>query len=355
MNFTNTLLTWYASHGRSLPWREAGTPYAVWLSEIILQQTRVVQGEAYWRRFLEKWPTVDLLAAASEDEVLRMWQGLGYYSRARNLHAAARQIAALGHFPDTYEAIRGLKGVGDYTAAAIASFAFGLPYAAVDGNAYRVMSRYFGIDTPINDAKGKRTFAELAQSLLPKGRAADFNQAMMDLGATVCLPNGAPLCEKCPARAFCAAYQNDMTDVLPVRAAKKPRRVEERTVFLLVRDGRLALRKRPAKGLLAGLWELPNVPGNLDEAGAAITLAQWGLTARTLTPVGAAKHIFSHVEWDMHGYLAAAEGENNEFLWADGAALQAAAIPSAFRYYFDTAVRWLAAQQGGTDHGTALL
>ena len=167
MNFTNTLLTWYASHGRSLPWREAGTPYAVWLSEIILQQTRVVQGEAYWRRFLEKWPTVDLLAAASEDEVLRMWQGLGYYSRARNLHAAARQIAALGHFPDTYEAIRGLKGVGDYTAAAIASFAFGLPYAAVDGNAYRVMSRYFGIDTPINDAKGKRTFAELAQSLLP--------------------------------------------------------------------------------------------------------------------------------------------------------------------------------------------
>ena len=177
----------------------------------------------------------------------------------------------------------------------------------------------------------------------------------MDLGATVCLPNGAPLCEKCPARAFCAAYQNGMTDVLPVRAAKKPRRVEERTVFLLVRDGRLALRKRPAKGLLAGLWELPNVPGNLDEAGAAITLAQWGLTARTLTPVGAAKHIFSHVEWDMHGYLAAAAGENNEFLWADGAALQAAAIPSAFRYYFDTAVRWLAAQQGGTDHGTALL
>ena len=157
-------------------------------------------------RFLEKWPTVDLLAAASEDEVLRMWQGLGYYSRARNLHAAARQIAALGHFPDTYEAIRGLKGVGDYTAAAIASFAFGLPYAAVDGNAYRVMSRYFGIDTPINDAKGKRTFAELAQSLLPKGRAADFNQAMMDFGATQCVPQS-PCCEVCPMAETCEALR----------------------------------------------------------------------------------------------------------------------------------------------------
>lgn len=178
---------------------------------------------------------------------------------------------------------------------------------------------------------------------------------MMDLGATVCLPNGAPLCEKCPARAFCAAYQNGMTDVAPRARGEKTAQGRGADCVPARADGRLALRKRPAKGLLAGLWELPNVPGNLDEAGAAITLAQWGLTARTLTPVGAARHIFSHVEWDMHGYLAVAAGENNEFLWADGAALQAAAIPSAFRYYFDTAVRWLAAQQGGTDHGTALL
>ena len=225
----------------------------------------------------------------------------------------------------------------------------------MDGNLLRVAARVGGIAEDIMDARVRKRFRAMLAESIDRERPGEWNQAMMDLGATVCLPNGAPLCEKCPARAFCAAYQNGMTDVLPVRAAKKPRRVEERTVFLLVRDGRLALRKRPAKGLLAGLWELPNVPGNLDEAGAAITLAQWGLTARTLTPVGAAKHIFSHVEWDMHGYLAAAEGENNEFLWADGAALQAAAIPSAFRYYFDTAVRWLAAQQGGTDHGTALL
>ena len=218
-----------------------------------------------------------------------------------------------------------------------------------------ITGKHVLIAEDIMDARVRKRFRAMLTESIDCERPGEWNQAMMDLGATVCLPNGAPLCEKCPARAFCAAYQNGMTDVLPVRAAKKPRRVEERTVFLLVRDGRLALRKRPAKGLLAGLWELPNVPGNLDEAGAAITLAQWGLTARTLMPVGAAKHIFSHVEWDMHGYLAAAEGENNEFLWADGAALQAAAIPSAFRYYFDTAVRWLAAQQGGTDHGTALL
>ncbi len=254
MNFTNTLLTWYASHGRSLPWREAGTPYAVWLSEIILQQTRVVQGEAYWRRFLEKWPTVDLLAAASEDEVLRMWQGLGYYSRARNLHAAARQIAALGHFPGTYEAIRGLKGVGDYTAAAIASFAFGLPYAAVDGNAYRVMSRYFGIDTPINDAKGKRTFAELAQSLLPKGRAADFNQAMMDFGATQCVPQS-PCCEVCPMAETCEALRTGRVGELPVK--RKTVSVKERKlIYLYLRcDGRTAIHQRGAGDIWQGLWE----------------------------------------------------------------------------------------------------
>ena len=281
----------------------------------------------YYARFMAELPDVYALAAVGEERLFKLWEGLGYYSRARNLHRAAQVLVndCGGEFPRTREELLRLPGVGDYTASAIASIAF-----------------------------GKRFRAMLTESIDCE-RPGEWNQAMMDLGATVCLPNGAPLCEKCPARAFCAAYQNGMTDVLPVRAAKKPRRVEERTVFLLVRDGRLALRKRPAKGLLAGLWELPNVPGNLDEAGAAITLAQWGLTARTLTPVGAARHIFSHVEWDMHGYLAAAEGENNEFLWADGAALQAAAIPSAFRYYFDTAVRWLAAQQGGTDHGTALL
>ena len=351
------LLQWYDENRRILPWREKPSPYRTWISEVMLQQTRVEAGIAYFERFTAALPDIPALAAVEEQQLLKLWEGLGYYSRARNLKKAAIQLMQEhnGQLPADFAALCRLPGLGEYSAGAIASIAFGEPEPAVDGNLLRVAARVGGIAENIMDARVRRRFRAMLTESIDCERPGEWNQAMMDLGATVCLPNGAPLCEKCPARAFCAAYQNGMTDVLPVRAAKKPRRVEERTVFLLVRDGRLALRKRPAKGLLAGLWELPNVPGNLDEAGAAITLAQWGLTARTLTPVGAAKHIFSHVEWDMHGYLAAAEGENNEFLWADGAALQAAAIPSAFRYYFDTAVRWLAAQQGGTDHGTALL
>ena len=354
---TAPLLMWYDSSKRILPWRGIRDPYRIWVSEIMLQQTRVQAVLDYYARFMAELPDVYALAAVGEERLFKLWEGLGYYSRARNLHRAAQVLVNEygGEFPRTREELLRLPGVGDYTASAIASIAFAKPEPAVDGNLLRVAARVGGIAEDIMDAKVRRRFREMLAVSIDRERPGEWNQAMMDLGATVCLPNGAPLCEKCPARAFCAAYQNGMTDVLPVRAAKKPRRVEERTVFLLLRDGRLALRKRPVKGLLAGLWEFPNVPGNLDEAGAAIALAQWGLTARTLTPAGAAKHIFSHVEWDMHGYLAVAEGENDEFLWADDAALRSAAIPSAFRYYFDTAVRKLAAQQGGTEDGTALL
>ncbi len=310
---TAPLLTWYDIHKRVLPWRGIRDPYRIWVSEIMLQQTRVQAVLEYYARFMAELPDVYALAAVGEERLFKLWEGLGYYSRARNLHRAAQVLVndCGGEFPRTREELLRLPGVGDYTASAIASIAFGEPEPAVDGNLLRVAARVGGIAEDIMDARVRKRFRAMLTESIDCERPGEWNQAMMDLGATVCLPNGAPLCEKCPARAFCAAYQNGMTDV--VRAAKKPRRVEERTVFLLVRDGRLALRKRPAKGLLAGLWELPNVPGNLDE------------------------------------------GENNEFLWADGAALQAAAIPSAFRYYFDTAVRWLAAQQGGTDHGTALL
>ena len=184
-SFALTLLSWFRENGRDLPWRQTRDPYAIWLSEIILQQTQVKQGWEYWERFMRRWPTVEALAAATEDEVLREWQGLGYYSRARNLHHAAKQVVDLGHFPDTLEGIRKLKGVGDYTAAAIASFAFGIPAAVVDGNVYRVLSRYFGIETPINTTEGKKVFAALAESLLPQkgGEGASYNQAIMDFGA----------------------------------------------------------------------------------------------------------------------------------------------------------------------------
>jgi len=215
-DFTMTLLRWFRDNGRELPWRTTTDPYAVWLSEIILQQTRISQGREYWERFMRRWPTVEQLAAATEDEVLREWQGLGYYSRARNLHTAARQIVASGGFPTTLEGLRALKGVGDYTAAAIGSIAFGLPAAVVDGNVYRVLSRHFGIETPINTTEGKHEFTSLAQALLPADRAADYNQALMDFGALQCTPQS-PHCATCPLQPTCDAFRTGRTAQLPVK------------------------------------------------------------------------------------------------------------------------------------------
>jgi len=251
---TATLLQWFRDNGRPLPWRQTRDPYAVWLSEIILQQTRVEQGMPYWQRFMEHWPTVGDLAQATEDEVLREWQGLGYYSRARHLHEAARQIVAMGHFPDTLDGIRSLKGVGDYTAAAIGSIAFGLPTAVVDGNVYRVLSRYFGIDTPINTSEGKHTFTALAQSLLPEGEASAFNQAMMDFGATQCTP-ASPRCADCPLQDSCAALHEGRVNELPVK--RRTLKVTKRhLIYIYIRcNGQTAIHRRPSGDIWQGLWE----------------------------------------------------------------------------------------------------
>ena len=252
--FTQSILTWYSSFGRTLPWRATTDPYAIWLSEVILQQTRIQQGEAYWHRFMQRFPTVEALAAASEDEVLRLWQGLGYYSRARNLHAAARQIVAAGAFPQTLAEIRALKGVGDYTAAAIASFAFGLDAAVVDGNVYRVLARYFGIDTPINTTEGKHAFAALAADLLPAGQAAAYNQGMMDLGAIQCTPQS-PRCAVCPLADSCEALRTGRVNVLPVKL--RTLRVQERRLaYIYIRcKGYTPIRRRTAGDIWQGLWE----------------------------------------------------------------------------------------------------
>lgn len=214
--FAHILLTWFAENGRELPWRQTKDPYAIWLSEVIMQQTRITQGWTYWERFMQHFPTVDDLAAATEDEVLRLWQGLGYYSRARNLHAAAKQVVQQGHFPNTLEGIRQLKGVGDYTAAAIASIAFDIPAAVVDGNVYRVLARYFGIDTPINSTVGKKQFAILAQQLLPEKNASAYNQAIMDFGAIQCTPVS-PKCLICPFLGSCEALRQGKVGLLPDR------------------------------------------------------------------------------------------------------------------------------------------
>ena len=260
MSFTTTILQWFQANGRTLPWRETRDPYAIWLSEIILQQTRIEQGRPYWQRFMQRWPTVEALANATEDEVLREWQGLGYYSRARNLHTAAQQVVAMGGFPTTLEGIKALKGVGDYTAAAIGSTAFDLPAAVVDGNVYRVLSRYFGIDTPINTTVGKKEFTELAQDLLlpalnREGKGAGlFNQAMMDFGATQCTPSS-PNCPSCPLADSCVALREGRISELPVK--QNTLKIKERHLtYVYIRcKGQTALHRRPAGDIWQGLYE----------------------------------------------------------------------------------------------------
>lgn len=280
MSFSNQIISWFRENGRALPWRETRAPYAIWLSEIILQQTRIVQGLEYWERFMAQYPTVEALAAASEDDVLKLWQGLGYYSRARNLHAAAKQIVEMGKFPDTLEGIKSLKGVGDYTAAAIGSFAFDIPAAVVDGNVYRVLSRYFGIDTPINSTQGKKEFAALAQSLIPGGGnekikpeafemelspISAYNQGMMDFGAIQCTPQS-PNCLLCPLAETCEALRNDRVAELPVKE-KKLKVQTRRLTYIYIRcqeetsangeqaEPMIAIHRRGKGDIWQGLWE----------------------------------------------------------------------------------------------------
>ena len=252
--FATTLVDWFSKNGRDLPWRQTRDPYAIWLSEIILQQTQVKQGLEYWERFMHRWPTVEALAAATEDEVLREWQGLGYYSRARNLHYAARQIVERGSFPNTIAEIKQLKGVGDYTAAAIGSIAFGLPAAVVDGNVYRVLSRYFGIDTPINTTEGKKLFAAMAQEQLPPQEASVYNQAIMDFGAIQCTPQS-PDCSVCPLMESCDAFRTNRIQELPVKL--KTLKIRERhLIYIYVRyKGQTAIHQRGSGDIWQGLWE----------------------------------------------------------------------------------------------------
>lgn len=297
MEFANTIISWFRENGRALPWRETRDPYVIWLSEIILQQTRIAQGWEYWERFMAQYPTVEDLAAAHEDEVLKLWQGLGYYSRARNLHTAAKQIVALGHFPDTLEGIKQLKGVGDYTAAAIGSFAFDIPAAVVDGNVYRVLARYFGIDTPINSTQGKKEFAALAQSLLPSSKASNsplsfspasdfqsslslvaaYNQAMMDFGAIQCTPQS-PKCLLCPLAETCEAMRTNRVAELPVK--QKTMKVKTRHLsYIYIRcNGMTAIHRRGEGDIWQGLWE-PFNASDIAEACASPSSAQASLSS----------------------------------------------------------------------------
>jgi A/G-specific adenine glycosylase len=323
------LLEWFRDNARSLPWRDDPTPYHVWLSEIMLQQTRVAAVLDYYKRFLAEAPDVPALAALGEDRLMKLWQGLGYYSRARNLQRAAKVIMERygGRFPSDYAGVRALPGVGDYTAGAICSIAFGQAVPAVDGNVLRVYARICGDGEDISTPRMKKKATQAVEAVIPLHAAGTFNQALMELGATVCLPNGAPLCGRCPAKSFCAALAQDRVAELPVKAPKRPRRVEERTVWLIFRENKVALRRRPSRGLLAGLWEFPH------ELGDGPLPAGWGIAAGQEEYAGQAKHIFTHIEWRMT--LRSVEAETDAlpsgWVWSDQAGLaHKYAVPNAF-------------------------
>ncbi len=335
-NIAGVLLPWYDENVRDLPWRRDVTPYRVWVSEIMLQQTRIEAAKGYFERFMAALPTVRTLAAAGEETVLKLWEGLGYYSRARNLHKAARIIVERygGELPADVKALRTLPGVGDYTAGAVASIAFGLPEPAVDGNVLRICARLTAYPDSVGDNKVKNGFREALRSRYPAGRCGAFTSAVMELGETVCLP-GTPNCPACPLGALCAAHEQGRETEFPVMPEKKPRRIQPRTVFLLEYKGLVALSRRPDKGLLAGLWEFPNVEGTLSTEGQVLAqAAAWGCEPVRAAPCGEAIHIFTHLEWHMTGWRVQCAEPAERFTWTTGADREHIyPVPAAFRAF----------------------
>lgn len=315
------LLEWYRVCKRDLPWRKARSFYTALVSELMLQQTRVEAVKERYVLFLQRFPTPEALAAASEEEVLKMWEGLGYYSRARNLHKAAKILAAEG-LPQDFNGVRALPGVGDYTAGAICSIALGLPQPAVDGNVLRILSRLYADGANIDEPATRARFSELLRAAYPP-ETGDFCEALMELGAIVCVPNGAPLCGECPWQALCRAHLTGEEENYPVRSEKKARRVVDATVLVLQCGNKFALEKRPAKGLLAGLWQFPFFEGDAPDLGEVVAEKR-------------AKHIFTHVEWRMRGKLVRIDAELPRYVWATADEIaRTYAVPSAFRAFME--------------------
>ena len=331
------LLEWYEANKRDLPWRKDKEPYHIWLSEIMLQQTRVEAVKGYYSRFLDALPDIRSLASADDELLHKLWEGLGYYSRVRNLKKAAQAVAEKhgGVFPVKYEQVLALPGIGDYTAGAVCSIAYDLPTPAVDGNVLRVISRLTDDATPIDLLAFKKTVRENLQKVYP-AQAGAFTQALMELGATVCGPNRKPDCENCPCKAFCLGYQRGTAESLPVKQPKRQRRVEEKTVFILSCDGRYALHKRENKGLLAGLWEFPNVSGKLELDESLTEVEKYSLRAKEILRTVERKHIFTHVEWDMRGIYLETSDINEGFAWMSAEQIRdQAALPTAFRLFWE--------------------
>ena len=331
------LLPWYEQNKRDLPWRQDREPYHVWLSEIMLQQTRVEAVKGYYLRFLQALPTIQSLAQAEDETLHKLWEGLGYYSRVRNLKKAAQTVMECynGAFPTAYEDVLSLSGIGEYTAGAICSISFNQKKAAVDGNVLRVVSRLTEDATPIDSPAYKKQVKQKLEAVYPEDAGA-FTQALMELGATLCGPNREPWCEECPCSCFCGGAIHGTATRYPVKPPKSKRRIEERTVFILSCDGSYALEKRSPQGLLAGLWQFPNVEGWLEPAEALQAVEQLGLRPRELQRQVQRKHIFTHIQWDLRGYYMEAGERCGEFRWLTGEEIEKkAALPTAFRQFWE--------------------
>ena len=331
-------MAWHMVSARDLPWHGETDPYRIWLSEIMLQQTRTETVKRYYAAFLNEFPDVFSLADADEARVFKRWEGMGYYSRARNLHAAARKVAYElgGAFPDTVEGLKTLPGVGDYVSGAVASIAFGKFVPALDGNQARVIARVFDVRREI---KTPQALYEEAMRLMPESDPGEYNQALMGLGALICTPKN-PKCEQCPVRAHCDACASGDPETLPVKPEKRARRIEERAILLVFDGNRVGVRQR-GEGLLAGLWEFPGFDGARTEKDAEACLTELGVQAKFISRLESAKHIFTHLEWNMTGYHfnCRAGGEALTFVTADE--LEALALPTALKAYREAAMKML--------------
>lgn len=329
------LVEWYKENARMLPWRETKNPYTIWLSEIMLQQTKIEAVKKYYARFIKELPTIEQLAKVEEEKLLKLWEGLGYYNRARNLKKAAIQIQENyeGKMPTTYEELLTLAGIGEYTAGAIASIAYDEKVPAVDGNVLRVISRIKASKKDVLLLNTKKEITEELKNIMPK-EAGMFNEGLMELGERICIPNGQPLCSSCPIKEYCLAYNKGLTDEIPVRIKQVKRRKEQKTVLVCKWKNTVAIRKRIQIGLLANMYEFPNIEGFKKISQVREVLKQWNLNVVAIEKIGKFKHIFSHVEWEMLGYRITVEQKNKDFIWVNQKELQQRyAIPTAFEKF----------------------